>query len=284
MNGAAPPAIAGRQQRAAAGGAPRCLPLRSAPAPPMAAGRRAPPEPGGGPVLLQGIFGAGPAPGAAACSLSLTARELQVRRAGGCSGGSAGPDAALRLADCVGSAAFPAAAAAACFSLVCYPLRGPRWGPPSRQRLERTFRVSRGPDAEGNLRIAQAWSRRIRELAVPAVPAQDGECRAPSAPPGTASRGARCAGAVRGLGLGSRSGSLRRRAPRGMAVPQPRDGCASAAGAARGRVPGTRCGGGHRQVVTRVPVGSDTPFPPVPPRLGGTGTSPGMVVSLPFHP
>lgn len=183
MNGAAPPAIAGRQQRAAAGGAPRCLPLRSAPAPPMAAGRRAPPEPGGGPVLLQGIFGAGPAPGAAACSLSLTARELQVRRAGGCSGGSAGPDAALRLADCVGSAAFPAAAAAACFSLVCYPLRGPRWGPPSRQRLERTFRVSRGPDAEGNLRIAQAWSRRIRELAVPAVPAQDGECRAPPAPP-----------------------------------------------------------------------------------------------------
>ncbi|XP_064584475.1 sphingosine kinase 1 isoform X1 [Zonotrichia leucophrys gambelii] len=141
----------------------------------MAAGRRAPPEPGGGPVLLQGIFGAGPAPGAAACSLSLTARELQVRRAGGCSGGSAGPDAALRLADCVGSAAFPAAAAAACFSLVCYPLRGPRWGPPSRQRLERTFRVSRGPDAEGNLRIAQAWSRRIRELAVPAVPAQDGD-------------------------------------------------------------------------------------------------------------
>ncbi|XP_030143210.4 sphingosine kinase 1 [Taeniopygia guttata] len=175
MNGAAPPAIAGRQQRAAAGGAPRCLPLRSAPAPPMAAGRRAPPEPGGGPVLLQGIFGAGPAPGAAACSLWLTARELQVRRAGGCPGGSAGADASLRLADCVGSAAFPAAAAAACFSLVCYPLRGPRWGPPARQRLERTFRVSRAPDAEGNLRIAQAWSRRIRELAVPAVPAQDGD-------------------------------------------------------------------------------------------------------------
>ncbi|KAM7035351.1 LOW QUALITY PROTEIN: sphingosine kinase 1 [Acridotheres tristis] len=174
MNGAAPPAIAGRQQR----GGGRRSPVPPAPlraAPPMAAGRRAPPEPGGGPVLLQGIFGAGPAPGAAACSLTLTARELQVRRAGGCSGGSAGPDAALRLADCVGSAAFPAAAAAACFSLVCYPLRGPRWGPPARQRLERTFRVSQGPDAEGNLRIAQAWSRRIRELAVPAVPAQDGD-------------------------------------------------------------------------------------------------------------
>ncbi|XP_076209990.1 sphingosine kinase 1 [Aptenodytes patagonicus] len=141
----------------------------------MAAGRRAPPEPGGGPVLLQGIFGAGPTPGAAACSLALTARELQVRRPGGSSGGSAGPDAALRLADCVGSAAFPAAAAAACFSLVCYPFRGPRWGSPARQRLERTFRVSLGPDAEGNLRIAQAWSRRIRELSVPAVPTQDGD-------------------------------------------------------------------------------------------------------------
>ncbi|XP_059684278.1 sphingosine kinase 1 [Gavia stellata] len=141
----------------------------------MAAGRRAPPEPGGGPVLLQGIFGAGPSPGAASCSLALTARELQVRRPGGSSGGSAGPDAALRLADCVGSAAFPAAAAAACFSLVCYPFRGPRWGSPARQRLERTFRVSQGPDAEGNLRIAQAWSRRIRELSVPAVPTQDGD-------------------------------------------------------------------------------------------------------------
>lgn len=141
----------------------------------MAAGRRAPPEPGGGPVLLQGVFGAGPTPGAAACSLALTARELQVRRPGGPSGGSAGPDAALRLADCVGSAAFPAAAAAACFSLVCYPVRGPRWGSPARQRLERTFRVCLGPDAEGNLRIAQAWSRRIRELSVPAVPTRDGD-------------------------------------------------------------------------------------------------------------
>lgn len=239
MNGAAPPAIAGRQQRAAAGGAPRCLPLRSAPAPPMAAGRRAPPEPGGGPVLLQGIFGSGPAPGAAACSLSLTARELQVRRAGGCSGGSAGPDAALRLADCVGSAAFPSASsAAACFSLVCYPLRGPRWGPPARQRLERTFRVCRGPDAEGNLRIAQAWSRRIRELAVPAVPAQDGECRAPPGPPGSASRGA--SSASRALqGAGSRPGSLAPPPPPGPT----RDG---AARAARVSLSGDTGGGGAR--------------------------------------
>ncbi|XP_030317822.1 sphingosine kinase 1 isoform X2 [Calypte anna] len=140
----------------------------------MAAGRRAPPEPGGGPVLLQGVFGAGPSPGAASCSLALTPRELQVRGPGGsCGGSSAGPDAALRLADCVGSAAFPAAPSAACFSLVCYPLRGPRWGSPARQRLERTFRVCLAPDAEGNLRIAQAWSRRIRELSVPVVPAQD---------------------------------------------------------------------------------------------------------------
>ncbi|XP_030317821.1 sphingosine kinase 1 isoform X1 [Calypte anna] len=142
----------------------------------MAAGRRAPPEPGGGPVLLQGVFGAGPSPGAASCSLALTPRELQVRGPGGsCGGSSAGPDAALRLADCVGSAAFPAAPSAACFSLVCYPLRGPRWGSPARQRLERTFRVCLAPDAEGNLRIAQAWSRRIRELSVPVVPAQDGD-------------------------------------------------------------------------------------------------------------
>lgn len=181
MNGAAPAAIAGRrggcQQRASGG---RRSPVRPAPVPvppPMAAGRRTPPEPGGGPVLLQGVFGAGPTPGATVYSLALTARELQVRRPGCSSGGSAGPDAALRLADCVGSSAFPAAVPAACFSLVCYPLRGSRWGSPSRQRLERTFNVCLAPDAEGNLRIAQAWSRRIRELAVPAVPAQDGGYR-----------------------------------------------------------------------------------------------------------
>lgn len=229
----------------------------------MAAGRRAPPEPGGGPVLLQGIFGAGPTAGGAACSLALTARELQVRRPGGSSGGSAGPDAALRLADCVGSSAFPAAAAA-CFSLVCYPLRGPRWGSPARQRLERTFRVSLGPDAEDNLRIAQAWSRRIRELSVPAVPTQDGQYRAaarrgrPHARPGRDCPG--CAACPDGASAGNGPGGLwldrgqrppegsPLPVPRGTAVPSPRGSWHRAGGAARWSGPKAqvRAGGDRR--------------------------------------
>ncbi|XP_035198620.1 sphingosine kinase 1 isoform X1 [Oxyura jamaicensis] len=154
----------------------------------MAAGRRPPPQPGGGggrggggggrggcsgeDAVLRGRFSPGLAPGAAAWALALTERELQVLRPDG-------TGAALPLADCVGSAAFPSSSpasssSAACFSVVCYPFRKGRWGSPARQRLQRTFRVAHGPDAEGNLRIAQAWSQRIRELSVPAVPVRDG--------------------------------------------------------------------------------------------------------------
>lgn len=133
----------------------------------MAAGRRVPPHGDGGAVLLRGRFSPGPSPGPAAWSVALTERELQVLRPGG-------PDAALRLADCVGSAAFPSGPAAACFSLVGYPFRKARWGSPARQRLQRTFRVSQHPNAEENLRIAQAWSQRIRELSLPAAPTRDG--------------------------------------------------------------------------------------------------------------
>lgn len=243
---------AARRVSAASSGGRRS-PVRPAPVPvppPMAAGRRAPPEPGGGPVLLQGIFGAGPTPGGAACSLALTARELQVRRPGGSSGGSAGPDAALRLADCVGSSAFPSAAAA-CFSLVCYPLRGPRWGSPARQRLERTFRVSLGPDAEDNLRIAQAWSRRIRELSVPAVPTQDGQYRSrrpqrpPPRSPGEGLSRLRCVSRrseprERAGGVVAGPGPA---ATRGLsAACPPRDGCPRPRGAA-GTEPGALRGG-----------------------------------------
>lgn len=160
----------------------RCVPapLRA----PMAAGRRVPPHGDGGAVLLRGRFSPGPSPGPAAWSVALTERELQVLRPGG-------PDAALRLADCVGSAAFPSGPAAACFSLVGYPFRKARWGSPARQRLQRTFRVSQHPNAEENLRIAQAWSQRIRELSLPAAPTRDGEKRRRSARgSGRGSRGA----------------------------------------------------------------------------------------------
>uniref|UniRef100_A0A8C2YHD4 sphingosine kinase n=1 Tax=Coturnix japonica TaxID=93934 RepID=A0A8C2YHD4_COTJA len=118
-------------------------PLRA----PMAAGRRVPSHGDGGAVLLRGRFNTGPCPGSASWSVALTERELQVLRPGG-------PDAALRLADCVGSSAFPSGPAAACFSLVGYPFRKARWGSPARQRLQRTFRVSQHPEAEENLRIA----------------------------------------------------------------------------------------------------------------------------------
>lgn len=154
----------------------------------MAAGRRVPPHGDGGAVLLRGRFSPGSSPGSVSWSVALTERELQVLRPGG-------PDAALRLADCVGSAAFPSGPAAACFSLVGYPFRKARWGSPARQRLQRTFRVSQHPDAEENLRIAQAWSQRIRELSLPAAPTRDGEkrrCSARGSGRGPGARGGRC--------------------------------------------------------------------------------------------
>lgn len=178
----------------------RCVPapLRA----PMAAGRRVPPQDDGGAVLLRGRFSPGPSPGLVSCSVALTERELQVLRPGG-------PDAALRLADCVGSAAFPSGPGAACFSLVGYPFRKARWGSPARQRLQRTFRVSQHPDAEENLRIAQAWSQRIRELSLPAAPTRDGETR-------------RCSARGSGWGPGVRGGHCgEKKFPgrRGPAVP-----------------------------------------------------------------
>lgn len=179
----------------------RCVPapLRA----PMAAGRRVPPQGDGGAVLLRGRFSPGSSPGSVSWSVALTERELQVLRPGG-------PDAALRLADCVGSAAFPSGPAAACFSLVGYPFRKARWGSPARQRLQRTFRVSQHPDAEENLRIAQAWSQRIRELSLPAAPTRDGEKRRGSARGSGRGPGAR-GGAMRGEKV-SRSARLRRTA------------------------------------------------------------------------
>lgn len=177
----------------------RCVPapLRA----PMAAGRRVPPQGDGGAVLLRGRFSPGSSPGSVSWSVALTERELQVLRPGG-------PDAALRLADCVGSAAFPSGPAAACFSLVGYPFRKARWGSPARQRLQRTFRVSQHPDAEENLRIAQAWSQRIRELSLPAAPTRDGEKR-------------RCSARGSGRGPGAREGgdAGRKSFPVGAAPP-----------------------------------------------------------------
>lgn len=242
-------------------------------------------------MLLQGTFGAGSSPGAPVCSVVLTARELQVRRPGGSSEGSAGPDAALRLADCVGSAAFPAAFPAACFSLVFYPFRGPRWGSPARQRLERTFRVCLVPDAEDNLRIAQAWSRRVRELAVPAVPAQDREYRAaaprrtprvavagdagggpiPAPPPVPAERGPGPGPAAGWGGWGGGEGPARSPSP----IPT-RDGWSRGAAGSRER----RAGIGPRRdrSGSRVGTGRDgagvCPGSPPRPELCGAGDPP----------
>ncbi|XP_074870925.1 sphingosine kinase 1 isoform X2 [Carettochelys insculpta] len=128
-------------------------------------------------VLLHGVFALlGPPPKAAPYALSLTrGGELRMQPVGSA---PAGPGPVLPLADCIGCRAFaarePQQGPAAYFSLFCYPFRK-GWGhsAPSRQRLARTFRVC-GAAAEPaeNLRLAETWAGRIRELAAPGIPPQ----------------------------------------------------------------------------------------------------------------
>ncbi|XP_074870924.1 sphingosine kinase 1 isoform X1 [Carettochelys insculpta] len=130
-------------------------------------------------VLLHGVFALlGPPPKAAPYALSLTrGGELRMQPVGSA---PAGPGPVLPLADCIGCRAFaarePQQGPAAYFSLFCYPFRK-GWGhsAPSRQRLARTFRVC-GAAAEPaeNLRLAETWAGRIRELAAPGIPPQGG--------------------------------------------------------------------------------------------------------------
>ncbi|KAM7145814.1 sphingosine kinase 1 isoform 2-T2 [Macrochelys suwanniensis] len=128
-------------------------------------------------VLLHGVFALlGPAP-ARSYALSLTrSRELRMQRVGPA---PAGPGAALKLADCIGCSAFagrePPPGPAAYFSVFCYPFRKGWWdASPARQRLARTFRVCVAQEAEENLKLAETWAGKIRELAAPGVPRQDG--------------------------------------------------------------------------------------------------------------
>ncbi|CAM5097322.1 unnamed protein product [Natator depressus] len=126
-------------------------------------------------VLLHGVFALLGAAPKASYALSLTrGRELRMQRVGSA---PAGPSAALDLADCIGCVAGrePQPGPAAYFSVFCYPFRKGWWdASPSRQRLARTFRVCLAQEAEDNLKLAETWAGKIRELAAPRIPRQEG--------------------------------------------------------------------------------------------------------------
>lgn len=128
-------------------------------------------------VLLHGVFALLGAAPKASYALSLTrGRELRMQRVGSA---PAGPSAALDLADCIGCVAGrePQPGPAAYFSVFCYPFRKGWWdASPSRQRLARTFRVCLAQEAEDNLKLAETWAGKIRELAAPRIPRQEGKC------------------------------------------------------------------------------------------------------------
>ncbi|XP_044839825.1 sphingosine kinase 1 isoform X2 [Mauremys mutica] len=130
-------------------------------------------------VLLHGVFALlDPAP-KTSYALSLTrGRELRMQRVGSA---PAGRSAALKLADCIGCSAFagrepePEPEPAAYFSVFCYPFRKGWWdAAPARQRLARTFRVCGAQEPGDNLKLAETWAGKIRELAAPRIPRQEG--------------------------------------------------------------------------------------------------------------
>ncbi|XP_048674151.2 sphingosine kinase 1 [Caretta caretta] len=134
-----------------------------------------PPHSDSAEVLLHGVFALLGAAPKASYALSLTrGRELRMQRVGSA---PAGPSAALDLADCIGCVAGrePQPGPAAYFSVFCYPFRKGWWdASPSRQRLARTFRVCVAQEAEDNLKLAEKWAGKIRELAAPRIPRQEG--------------------------------------------------------------------------------------------------------------
>uniref|UniRef100_A0A452J5J2 sphingosine kinase n=1 Tax=Gopherus agassizii TaxID=38772 RepID=A0A452J5J2_9SAUR len=126
-------------------------------------------------VLLHGVFALlDPAP-KTSYALSLTrGRELRMQRVGSA---PAGRSAALKLADCIGCSAFAGREPepAAYFSVFCYPFRKGWWDTaPARQRLARTFRVCVAQEPGDNLKLAETWAGKIRELAAPRIPRQEG--------------------------------------------------------------------------------------------------------------
>ncbi|XP_056136902.1 sphingosine kinase 1-like [Lampris incognitus] len=100
-------------------------------------------------------------------AVSLTERDLTVRRVSSSSAPVGRSKLVLSLKDCIGSRAARGEGggdAAALLSAFFYPLRKRRMGSGvSRHRVEQSFRVAPGQDPCANLAEAEKWARAIRE-------------------------------------------------------------------------------------------------------------------------
>lgn len=134
-------------------------------------------QPGSAEVLLRGQFPLVPAL-RHSCALTLTrGGELHIQ---GVEAGLDSLSTVLKLADCIGCCSFRGGETqepAAYFSIFCYPFKKGWWdSSASRQRVVKTFQVSRSQDVEENLKLAETWAKKIRELSLPKIPKQEGKC------------------------------------------------------------------------------------------------------------
>ncbi|KAM5125652.1 LOW QUALITY PROTEIN: sphingosine kinase 1-like [Mantella aurantiaca] len=122
-----------------------------------------------GDVLLCDTFTPVPADGTV-LSLLLTSRELTAQSLGATTSPSpAPPRTSLRLADCVSCHAFRGEDPkdlGGYFTAVFYPLRGMLGSANHRKRISRTFRAEASRDKETNMKLARAWTQKIRQLSL----------------------------------------------------------------------------------------------------------------------
>ncbi|XP_006018367.1 sphingosine kinase 1 [Alligator sinensis] len=133
------------------------------------------PQQGSAEVLLRGQFLLVPAL-RHSCALTLTrGGELHIQ---GVEAGLDSLSTVLKLADCICCCSFRGGETqepAAYFSVFCYPFKKGWWdSSASRQRVVKTFQVSGSQDVEENLKLAETWAKKIRELSLPKIPKQEG--------------------------------------------------------------------------------------------------------------
>nr|XP_033816696.1 sphingosine kinase 1 [Geotrypetes seraphini] len=131
------------------------------------------PQKGATHVLLRGEFTQVPEP-KGRYTLTLTPAELHLQRT------QPDPESrgnVLSLADCIGCYSFKGkdpTDLGAYLSVFCYPEKKKRWrSQTARQREARTFRLESCRDLEGNLKAAERWAAKIRELSVQRLPEEN---------------------------------------------------------------------------------------------------------------
>lgn len=99
-------------------------------------------------------------------SLLLTQKELKIESL---SATSSSPHPSFNLTDCVSCHSFKGKDPkdiGGYFTVVFYPLRGMLGSTNHRQRISRTFRTEASRDTEQNMKVARAWTEKIRQLSM----------------------------------------------------------------------------------------------------------------------